>query len=84
MPLQSGVGRPVELAGNAVLFSMNDGSKVVPCTVSAEALWQLTNGEYNDPLSAFGSVRHLIQAGGLGEIRCRLARFGWRGDHPAG
>jgi len=41
---------------------MSDGSKVVPCTVSGAALWQATKGAFQDPLSAFASVRQMIEA----------------------
>ena len=62
MPLERGVGAPIEMPGNAVLFSMNDGSKLVPCTITAEALHRAGAGAFASSLRAFAALRRTIEA----------------------
>jgi Protein of unknown function (DUF1488) len=57
MALERGIGGAIEQHSGDVLFPMNDGSRLIPCRVTSEALFHLTGGSYRTPTRAFDSVR---------------------------
>jgi hypothetical protein len=61
MTLERGIGAAIEQRNGDVLFPMNDGLGLVPCRVTAEALYDLTGGRYHTPTSGFESVRLQIE-----------------------
>jgi hypothetical protein len=60
MPLDRVTSEPVE-GPSGVRFAMRHGSGLIPCRVTAEALWHLTGGRYRLPLEAFAALRPEIE-----------------------
>lgn len=61
MPLERGMGRVVEAVTGDLLFPMLDGSRLVPCRVTSEALYFLTGGGQGTLTRAFESARLHIE-----------------------
>ncbi len=60
MPLERGIGEPLQPDG-VVLFAMNDGSRLVPCAITAAALRQLAGPDIISLCRAFAEHRHAIE-----------------------
>jgi hypothetical protein len=62
MPLERGIGEPVETIGRGVLFAMQDGARVVPCTATAGLLKVLLGADPALPVRAYREMREEIEA----------------------
>ncbi len=72
MVLEQDIGSAVEQPTGDVLFSIRDGSRLVPCRVTAEALLHLTGGSYRTATLAFDAVRLPIEIVASTKYACGL------------
>ncbi len=61
MPLERGIGDPIEEIRGGVIFPMTDGRRLVPCTVLSDALAEIAGGTIEVPRYTFVIYRHKIE-----------------------
>ena len=61
VPLERGIGYPIEDLRGGILFAMVDGHRTVRCLVSGDALIEMAGGSVDSPRLAFMVHRHQIE-----------------------